>query len=603
MTQSIRREDLDPRYTWDLTAIFPTEQDWSNELDALRAEIPGLKAYEGRLGESGATLLAYLEASVALATRLQKATTYAFLGMYLDMRDPGGRERAGRAQALPPLLAEATAFDDPELLSLGAARLAELREEEPRLDLYARVFERLEERRAFVRSAEVEAVLGQVGGAFAGTTSAYGSLTDTDMTFPDAPSPQGPRRVSQNTVAALVSDSDREVRRAAFESFADEYLAHRNTLADLYVTRVRQSSFTARVRGYASSVEGVLAQKGSSMDALNAVVEAFKANVGTWHRYWRVRRRALGLERLEPWDVQAPFSRVTREVPYDEAVETILASVAPLGESYVSTLRKGLLEDRWVDVYPTEGKPNAQFASPGAGRPFVMMSYSGSMPSLGVLAHELGHATHMQHFLTAQPEVYHGMGSLECEVPSNLGQMMLRAHLLAGEPDTEFALAVLDEAFANFYRYFFQMPLLARFELEVHAAVDRGEGLTADRLSGIMTDLLREGWGDEVTVDGRAAMMWAQFGHLYSPFYTFEYTVGISCAAQISADVLAGKEGAVEGYLAFLRAGSSLSSLDALKLAGVDLTTPEPIERGFEALSALVNRLEGLVEARERALA
>lgn len=598
MTQQPQRSDVDPRYTWDLGVLFPTPDDWAAGLAAVEADLPELVAYRGRLAESGATLLAFLDAREDFAARVTRVASYAFLGASMDTRDQAARARQGRVAGLGPKVGAALAFADPELLTIDANRLAELRAEEPGLAVYSRFFERLEERRPHVRSAEVEAVLGQVGAPFAGVSSAYNSLTDTDLRFASVETPEGPRPVSQSSIASLMADPDRAVRRRAFEAFADGYLAHKNTLADLYVTRVRQSSFAARVRGYPSSAQGVLAEKASSYEALLAVVEAFKANVHLWHRYLAARRRALGLEKLGPEDLFAPLARNTRALSYEEASEAIVASMAPLGEEYTGILRRGLLEDRWVDVYPTEGKPNAQFSSGSTGVPFVMMSYSGLPASVGVLAHELGHALHQYLFHRAQPPVYRQMGRLECEVPSNLGQMMLRAHLFDQGGDADFQLSVLDEAFANFWRYFFQMPLLARFELEVHAAVDRGEGLTADRLNGLMGDLLREGYGSEVEVDERASTMWAQFGHLYSPFYTFEYTVGISCAAALSEGILGGKPGAVEDYLAFLRTGTSLPSIESLRRAGVDLSTPAPIERGFAALGQLVDRLERLVDAR-----
>ncbi len=598
MTQAADRASIDPRYTWNLAALFSTPDAWEAELQAVEAAVDALTAHAGTLGTSGASLLAYLRAADDVTVRMRRVYYYGYLGTALDTRDQTARGRAARVAGLPARAASAAAFFEPEFLALGEARVRELVRDEPDLALYGALFQRIEERRAHVRSAEVEAVLGQALLPFDGTGRAYESLTDSDLQFAPVRTPAGEVPVSQSTVMRLWNDPDRSVRRAAFESFADAYLAHRNTLADLYVTRVKQASFNARVRGYPSSAAGVLGEKRSSMAALQAVVEGFQANAPVWHRYFEVRRRALGVERLGPEDVHAPLARGARAIPYGEATEMILASVAPLGEEYAQTLRRGLEEGRWVDVFPAEGKPAAQFSAGMEAQPFVLMSYSGTFPSVGVLAHELGHAMHQVSFNAAQPPVYHDMGSLECEVPSNFGQMLLRAHLLAQESDPELQLAVLDEGFANFYRYFFQMPLLARFELAVHDAVDRGEGLTADRLSDIMAALLREGFGPDVEVDERAAMMWAQFGHLYSPFYTFEYTVGISCAAALSEGVLAGEPGARDHYLAFLRAGTSLPSLEALKLAGVDLSTPEPIERGFRTLGRMVDQLERLLDAR-----
>ena len=599
MTQTADRASLDPRYTWNLAALFETPEAWEAELQAVEAATDALAEHAGRLNDAAA-LLAHLRAADEVGVRMRRVYYYGYLGAALDTRDQTARGRAARISGLPARMASATAFFEPELLALGEARLAEVAREEPGLELYGALFRQIEKHRPHVRSAEVEAVLGQVLSPFEGSGGAYEALTDSDLTFAPVQTPEGEVALGQSTVAQLWGSPDRSVRRAAFESFADAYLAHRNTLTELYVTRVKQASFEARVRGYPSSAAGVLGEKRSSMAALQAVVEGFQANAPIWHRYFAVRRRALGVERLGPEDLHAPLARETRTIPYEEASELVLASVAPLGDEYAATLRRGLEQGRWVDVFPAPGKPAAQFSAGMELQPYVLMSYSGSFPSVGVLAHELGHAMHQYSFNATQPTVYHDMGSLECEVPSNFGQMLLRAHLLATETDPELQLAVLDEGFANFYRYFFQMPLLARFELAVHEAVDRGEGLTADRLSAIMADLLREGYGPEIEVDERAAILWAQFGHLYSPFYTFEYTVGISCAAALSEALLAGEPSARENYLAFLNTGTSLPSLEALKLAGVDLSTPEPIARGFATLGRMVDQLERLLDERER---
>ncbi|HWG84684.1 MAG TPA: M3 family oligoendopeptidase [Deinococcales bacterium] len=588
------RSELDPRYTWDFTAIYPTETAWEQELEAVAAELPNLTAHQGHLGEPG-ELADFLTAADALQVRLWRLGAYAYLPVSVDQADQAARARSGRFQALFGRYNAALSFRDPELLALGSERLAGLAGEDERLALYGRLFRRLEDRRAHVRSSEVEGVLGLVAEPLGAAQSPYGSLTNADMRFSPVPHGGGEREVAQSSIDALVSDPDRDVRRAAFQSYADGYLQYQNTLADLYLARVKQDLFHARVRGYANSTEAALAGKEETRAQLDAVIEAFKANVGTWHRYWAVKRRVLGVERLGPEDVFAPLAASKPTVPYEQAVQWVLDGHAVLGEDFLEPLRRGLGEERWVDAFPNAGKAQGAFCNPASERPLVLMSYVDDIPSVGTLAHELGHAMHFHYIRRQQPPVYWGANRLEVEVPSNCSQALVRARLLDSDPDPAFQLAVLEEAFYNFHRYFFQMPLLARFELAVHEAVDRGEGLTARRLNDVMGELLREGYGGEIEVTDRNAVMWAQFQHLYAPYYTFEYTVGISSAAAIASGILEGRPGAIEGYKAFLSAGGSLPTGEGLKLAGVDISTPEPIERGFAALAQLVDRLERLV--------
>jgi oligoendopeptidase F len=254
-----------------------------------------------------------------------------------------------------------------------------------------------------------------------------------------------------------------------------------------------------------------------------------------------------------------------------------------------------LLEQRWVDIYPNQGKRMGAFSSGVQGTyPFILMSYNDDMFSVSTLAHELGHSMHSYYTRHTQPPVYAGYSLFAAEVASNFNQALVRAHLLNTNSDPDFQIAVIEEAMSNFHRYFFLMPTLARFELHIHEQVERGEALTADGMIGLMADLFREGYGDEVELDAeRVGITWGQFAtHMYANFYVYQYATGISGAHALADGVLAGKPGAVEQYLSFLKAGSSLYPLDALKLAGVDLTTPAPIEQTFGVLAQLVDRLE-----------
>ncbi|MEX2542724.1 MAG: oligoendopeptidase F [Trueperaceae bacterium] len=594
------RKELDPAYTWNIESLYSSEQEYLEDFATAERDTEKLKSYQGRLGESAATLADFMDEYWRLLARLQKLRLYATMPVSVDQGDQEARRRAGHFQGLTVRWSTATSFVDPELLALGDDRLTELVRKEPRLSYLKRYFEKLEANRAHVRSEEVEDVLGRLGDPFGATERAYNSLANGELPFGSVRGEEGEElEVARSTYPRLRMSTDRELRRESFNSYSDGFLAYRNTLTDLYLGRVKQSVFSSRVRGYENTVEEQLAPREVPRAVLDAVVDTFRKNIGVWHRYWAARRKILGVERHEAWDIFAPMSPKPPVVPYGKAVDWIIEGMAPLGEEYVAPMRRGLLEERWTDVYPNRGKRDGAFAARAyESQPFIMMSYHDDLESLSTLAHELGHAVHGVLMNEAQPLAYANYSMMVAETASNFNQALVRSHLLETLTDENDRLGVLDEAFYNFHRYFFIMPTLVRFELEVHAAVERGEGLTADRLNEMMRKLFQEGYGEEMDTDERTGITWAQFGHLYVPFYTFQYAAGIAAAAALAEDVHLGKEDAVQHYLDFLRAGSSVPPVDALRAAGVDMTTAEPIERAFGLLEGYVAELEEIAAGR-----
>ena len=305
------------------------------------------------------------------------------------------------------------------------------------------------------------------------------------------------------------------------------------------------------------------------------------------------------MDELYPYDIWAPLVEDQPTVSYKQAVEWVSEALSPMGDEYVSVLKKGCLEDRWVDIYPNQGKSGGAFSygSPGT-HPFILMSYSDDISSLSSLVHELGHSMHSYLTWQNQPMIYSNYSMFVAEVASNFHQAMVRDYLLEENIDPGLKISLIEEAMDNFHRYFFIMPTLARFELEVHERIERGEGLTADDMIGLMVDLFREGYGDEMHVDSeRVGITWAQFPHLYVDYYVFQYATGISGAHALANRILSGEEDAADDYLSFLKSGSSRYPVNALKVAGVDLSTPNPVEETFEYLSDLVNRLDELVNS------
>lgn len=584
--------------TWDLESVFPTPQAWEAACQELKAQIPVLVSYQGRLKEGAQVLLEFIPLYEDAARLAGKIFVYASNGNAVDTTDQAAAARFGQARSLSAQFGAAVAFVDPELMSIGFDTLRRWMAETPELAFLAHYIDQLEKRQAHIRSGEVEEVLALVSDPLATPYNVYGSLTAADMTFRPATDSNGnPIEVGQANIGALRTHPDREVRRTAEESYADGYLAFKNTLANSLLGAVKRDVFMARVRRYHSSLEAALAPNFIPVEVFYNLLEVFKKNLPTWHRYWALRRRALGYDTLHIYDIKAPLSGANPVVPFEQAVEWIAAGMAPLGEEYVSVLKKGCLEQRWVDRARNKGKREGAFSSGSQGtHPFIMMSYADDVFSLSTLAHELGHSMHSYYSRLHQRMLYSRYGLFVAEVASNFNQAMVREYLFRTQTDRDFQIALVEEAMSNYHRYFFIMPTLARFELEVHERAERGAPLSADILIDITADLFKEGYGDEVVFDReRIGIAWAQFQHMYMNFYVYQYATGISGAHALVQRILSGTPGAAEQYLDFLKSGGSRYPLDALRMAGVDLASPEPVEAAFAVLAGLVDRLEKLL--------
>ena len=596
---------MDKRFTWNGESVFPDEAGWQAAVETILAKLPDLAEFKGHLGQSPEMLADWFDAAESAQRLMGKVNVYTTMSYAVDASDQGAAARSDRARTTNARLGATMSFAIPEMISLGFPKLREWVAGSPRLAHLGHFVDRLEKMHSHVRSPEVEELLTQASDPLATALSVHAVLANTDLRFAPASGANGEEEVAQGSIGALLTGSDRELRRTAFESYADAHLAMQHAMAANLAAGVKRDVFYSRARGYASSLDGALEPNHVPAAVFHNVIRAFRDNLGTWHRYWRVRRKALGLAALKPYDTRAQLGSSQLKVPYEQAVEWVAEGVKPLGDEYVRVLRRGALEERWVDIYPNKGKRMGAFSTGVPGTfPFIFMSYNNDIYSMSTLAHELGHSMHSYYTQGTQPFVYSGYGLFQAEVASNMHQALTRRHLLATNKDPEFQIAVIEEAMANFYRYFFIMPSLARFELEIHERVERGGALTADYLNGLMADLMSEVYGSEVEVSEpdreRIGSTWAQFHtHLYSNFYVYQYATGIAGANHLVERVAAGEPRAVQADLAFLKSGGSMYPLDGLRLAGVDMSSPEPVESAFAALANMVARLEELVAARD----
>ncbi len=597
-TRIRNRSEVDDCYKWNAPSVFADKAAWETAGQQLLDKVATIQEFAGQLGAGASVLADYLELVEETETLLGKVMVYPSMAAAVDANDQEASAMLDKAHSIVGQLAAASAFMDPELIAIGQDTLSQWIKEEPRLLIMEQYLDDLFRRQRHVRSAEVEQILGLSVESFTSVNTIYQMLTSADMKFAPAVDSDGnPHDVGQGAYDSMLHLPDRELRRTAYESYTDQYLAHKHTIATTLMTKIRQDVFNMRVRGFESSLEASTFANNIPSAVFQNLIDTFQNNIPTWHKYWAVRRQALGYDELYPYDIWAPIAKESPTVSYETAVDWVCEGMKPLGDAYVQVMRKGCLEERWVDVYPNIGKRDGAFSNGHhATHPFIMMSHDDGMSGMSTLAHELGHSMHSYLSRKNQRVFYSDYSMFVAEVASNFNQAMTRKYLReAKKDDANFQIALIEEAMGNFHRYFFIMPTLARFELEIHQRAERGEGVTADDMIELMTALFQEGYGDEVIINPeRVGITWATFGHLYMNYYVYQYATGISAAHALADKVQQEGGPAAKRYVEFLSTGSSQYPLDILQYAGVDMLKPEAVETTFGVLADMVDQLEKL---------
>ena len=597
MTTSLPRSKVKKNQTWNAESVFSSPKAFDAEVKKLLEDLVPIKEFQGHLGDSLDIFIKAMDAIEKISQRAAKVQVYATMSSAVDTGNQQGAAMNGKAMSALAQVGAVTSFVDPELLAIGETKLRQWLKDDLRMKLYEHYFNDLFRKQAHVRNAEVEELLGMLRDPFSSTRITTTMLANADFKFKPARNKNDKKvDLTQSTFDAILNGSDRKARQTAWENYNDQYLEHKNTLAGNLTTSIKQNVFNMRARKFNSSLESTLFNGDVPIEMFHNLLTIFKKNLPLWHKYWKVRRKALGVKTLHPYDVWAPLTTKKYKVPFEKAVDYISEGLAPMGDEYVSVMRKGCLKDRWVDWSPNAGKRQGAFSTrvPQDTHPFVLMSYTDDIGSMSTLSHELGHSMHAYYASRAQPMFYYLYPSIIAETASNFNQAMTRAHLLKTNPDKFFQIALLEEAMDNFHRYFFIMPTLARFELETHQRIEKGQPLTADSMIELMADLFSEGFGGNMNLDReRVGITWGTFTtHLYIDYYSFQYAIGISAANAIAKRILEGAPNAAEDHINFLKAGSSQPPMDVFKSAGVDMTSTQPIEDAFEVLGSYIDRLE-----------
>lgn len=597
-TEIPRRDQIALEDTWDLTTIYPNDAAWEEEYETIPSNLQVAAGYRGRLGEDVSVTREALDAIFGLQLQITRLAVYASLRRDEDSTSTEANARYERAIVASIQAGEALAFLQPEILALPENLLAGLIAA-PELETYRHILEDLERRRAHVRSKEVEEVLAQFADVTRTASEAFNALDNADLSFGEIEDEHGNLiALSKARYGMLMESPVRDVRRRAFETLAGAYKDHAHTIASLHGSSVRKDVAAARVRGYATALDQALFDDNMPTSVYHGLLGVVRDSQPLIERSLDLRKRALGLDQLERYDLRVPLAQESRKIyDYRDAVDIVLAGVGALGERYVSDLRQGF-DSRWVDVHETRGKRSGAYSWGVYGAPPVMlMNWNGTQSDVFTLAHEAGHAMHSFYANQAQPFHMAGYPIFLAEIASTVNEVLLTWHLLGTdegkEPVGRFSL--LNRFMDGFEGTIINQAMYADFELRTHTAAEAGQPLTLEFLSEQFAEV-QAIYSPGVAVNENTALHWTRVPHFYRAYYVFQYATGLASAINIARAVRDEGEPARERYLDMLSAGGSDYPLTLLANAGVDLSTPDPIRIAFEEFELALAEMERLMD-------
>lgn len=594
-----KRHELPLELTWDLTLIYPTEAEWENDFARIENQLAEFEKFNGNLGESAQNLLEVLRLRDESGKLYSQLYSYAHLQQSEDTADSARQTLADRADMLGTRLAAASAYIEPQILETSAEKIRGYISQNSELELYSYYFETLERRRAHVRSAEVEDVLALAGEPLGGASNAFSMFNNADLKFPNIKDESGNEvELTKGRYIQFLESSDRRVRQDAFQLMHGEYSKWKNTLSATLAGSVKADVFGARVRGYESALDAALQPDDIPTSVYHNLISTVRERLPVLNRYFRLRKKLLGLEELQLWDLYVSMVQsVDKPVSYEEAQRDVLTASHAMGPEYSAIVQRAF-DERWIDVPENEGKRSGAF-SDGAYTtpPYILLNWQNKTNDAFTLAHELGHSLHSFFTRSAQPFIYGQYTIFVAEVASTLYEALLADYLIQQAKennDRTTQLYLLNEEAEKFRTTLIRQTMFAEFELKIHEAVERNESLNADSLNAMYLQLNREYYGAEVSIDDSVQIEWARIPHFYYGFYVYQYATGISASAALAQEILAGNADAVERYLNFLRSGGSDTSINLLKAAGVDMATPDPINAALDRFDSIIAQMEEL---------
>ena len=595
--KTLTRADLPDSDKWDLTHLFSGADKWAEDFAWIQQTYPNITEWKGRLGESAATLGACLEFEKSLDQRIERVCHYASLQLAEDSANPEYLARMGQLQNLLTQIREAASFLGPEIQAISDEKFAQFLED-PALAAWKTALKKIRRMKPHVLSEREERLLALGSAALDGYDDAFSQLTDVDMKFGVLTDEKGEAKpLTQGSFGSFLVKQDHALRRRAFHQFYEEFQDHQFTLASSLSYSVKADVFRARARNYPSALEASLFRDDVPMAVYDGLISAVRRNLGPLFRYYELRRRVLGLAELHHYDTYVPLGpEIDSRVTFDEATEQILAAFEPLGPEYTTALSEGL-RGRWCDRYETKGKRSGAFSSGSFGAPpYILMNYKSDVFSdVYTLAHEAGHSMHTWFSQRSQAFQDYDYPIFLAEVASTFNEELLTHHLLETTEDKKMRAYIINRQIDDIRGTLFRQTMFAEFEKVIHAIEEGGDALTLDVFKTEYRTLLEAYFGTAVVLDPQLDLECLRIPHFYNAFYVYKYATGISAAVALSERVLAREPGSVESYLGFLKSGGSRFPLETLQAAGVDMTTPAPIESTLRLFERRLGELETLL--------
>ena len=582
---------------WALEDMFASDDAWEQELESISKMEQELTAFSGHLADDAQTLCAYLEKMEQTNHRAKQLAHYAMRRSDEDTRDAKYQSMTGRFISVAVALDSASSFETPEIMAISDERLDDFYAACPSLERYRRYLTDLRRRKAHILSAAEERLLAATGEMGQTPSNIFGSFINADLKFPDAVDGEGNSRpLTQSSFITYQEGSDRVLRKSAYENLYHTLGQFKNTAASILNAQNKQLKFFADARKYPSALEASLDQNDVPVSVYMNLIDTVHEHMDTMHRYVRLRKKLLGVEELRFYDVYTQLvSGVDKKIPFAEAKQTVYDALAPMGEAYRQILKQGF-EDRWIDVYESEGKRSGAYSAGADVHPFVMLNYTGTLDSQFTLAHEMGHAIHSYLSNRNQAPIDSDYVIFVAEVASTCNEALLMEHLLAKTTDKKERAYLINHFLEQFKGTVYRQTMFAEFELNIGKLVGEGKTLTAEVLCEEYRRLNEQYFGPDMVVDDEIAMEWARIPHFYFDHYVFQYATGYSAAIALSQRILREGEPAVQDYLRFLSGGCSMSPIELLKVAGVDMTSPKPVEDALELFDRLLDEMEQLME-------
>ena len=588
------REEIDSKYKWDLSSMFPSDEAFEAGLEELKAYCPKLLAFKGKISTSAQALLEFLQLEDQMNLLLYKIINYAERKSDEDTRVAKYQAYVANATSAYTQVGEATSWFAAELLAIPAESVEKFYAEVPALEFYRRKLNKILNQREHTLSAEEEALLARAEELAVQPTNIFSMFDDADLTFDDAVDSEGKtHKLTSGSFVPLLMDADRVLRESAFKQLYSRFGEFRNTSAAILTSQVKNLQFFSSSRKYASSLEAALAENEIPVEVYNNLIDAVHQNFPAFYKYVDLRKRIMGLDELHFWDVYTPLvDDVDMKFTYEEACDLIVKALAPMGEEYVNLVKKGL-ESRWVDVYETPGKRSGAYSAGGKGmNPVMLLNFQGGLDDVYTLIHEMGHSLHTYFSSHNQEITYSDYSIFVAEVASTCNEALLSHYLLEHETDPARHAYILNHFLEGFRGTIYRQCMFAEFERDISQMNADGVALNAEVLSERYGKLCAEYFGPGIELDEEIKLEWSRIPHFYYNFYVYQYCIGFSAAIALSQRILSEGEPAVKDYIGYLSGGCSKTPIELLRGAGVDMATPDPVNAALKYFGELIDQLE-----------